>query len=323
MLALTASVGVPGCAAPPATPQSSVRPRLPKIGLLRGGRRPSAEGDLLDGLRELGYVDGKNIAIEERSADGRLEMLPEMAAELVRVPVELIVTTGWLSTRAARAATSTIPIIITNSADPVESGFVADLVRPGGNVTGLTSTSPEQSGKRLELLREVLPGANHIALLWNPASAAASLSFNQTQAAARALGVQILAQEVRERTDLESVFDVAARQHVDALVPLWDYLVNTNLRSIADLALSYRLPGIYEFREFTEAGGLMSYGASQRDQYHRVAGYVDRILRGAKPGELPLERAARFELVLNLRTAQSLGLQIPPSTLAHTDEVIR
>jgi len=273
-------------------------------------------------LRELGYVEGRNYIIEYRSADGRSERFPDLAAELVRLKVDVILTRGTPAVMAAKSATGAIPVVMAASSDPVLSGVVASLARPGGNITGLSSIVHEVSGKRLELIREVVPGVSRIAVLFIMNNAAEALQWKETEIAASSLRVQVQLLDVRKAGDFGRAFDAAIKQRAGALVVGLDTLTQTNHRFIVDLAAKHRLPTIYGTREFVDAGGLMGYGVSYPDLYRRAATYVDKILKGAKPADLPVEQPTKFDLVINLKTAKALGLTIPPSLLARADEVI-
>jgi len=274
------------------------------------------------GLRELGYVEGRNYIIEYRSADGRSERFPDLAAELVRLKVDVILTRGTPAVMAAKSATGTIPVVMAASSDPVLSGVVASLARPGGNITGLSSIVHEVSGKRLELIREVFPGVSRIAVLLIMSNPAEALQWKETEIAASSLRVQVQLLDVRKAGDFGRAFDAAIKQRAGALVVGLDTLTQTNHRFIVDLAAKHRLPTIYGTREFVDAGGLMGYGVSYPDLYRRAATYVDKILKGAKPADLPVEQPTKFDLVINLKTAKALGLTIPPSLLARADQVI-
>ena len=274
-------------------------------------------------LRELGYVDGQNIAFEVRSAEGRAERLPDLAADLVRLKVDVIVAGGTPAPLAAKRATTAIPIVMASAGDPVGSGLVASLARPGGNVTGLSLLVPELGGKRLQLLKEVVPGVSRVAVLWNAANPYPVLVWRQTEAAARALGVHLQSLDVRGPDDLEGAFAAATRGRAGALITVEDPLTFGQRKRIVDFAARARLPAMYGFREFVDAGGLMSYAASLADLSRRAATYVDKILKGAKPADLPVEQPTKFELVINLKTAKALGLTIPPSVLIRADQVIQ
>ena len=274
-------------------------------------------------LTALGYVEGQNLAIEYRSADGRAERFPELAEELVRLRVDLILTRGTPAAIAAKKATGTIPIVMAASGDPVGAGLVPSLARPGGNLTGLSTVITELAGKRLELLRAAFPTFSRVALLWNPSNPAAANDWREAVAAARALGVMPSSLEVRKSGDFGPAFAAAKKQRADVLVAILAALMQNHHRQIVELAKRHRLPDVYASREFVEAGGLISYGVSYPDLYRRAAIYVDRILKGAKPAELPVEQPTKFELVINMKTAKTLGLTIPQSLLGRADEVIQ
>jgi ABC-type uncharacterized transport system substrate-binding protein len=275
------------------------------------------------GLRELGYVEGQNFTIEYRSADGRRERFPDLAAELVRLKVDVILTRGTPAVMAAKNATATIPVVMAASGDPVLSGVVSSLARPGGNVTGLSAIVVEISGKRLELIREVVPGASRVAALFNMSNPNDALQWKETESAAPSLRVQLQLLDVRKPGDLAGAFDAAVKQRAGALVVGLDALTWANHRPIVDLAAKHRLPAMYGGREFVDAGGLIAYGVSYPHLYHRAASFVDKILKGAKPADLPVEQPTRLELVINLKTAKALGLAIPPSLVQRADEVIQ
>ena len=298
--------------------------KLRAIGYLNPGSGPPAPGitALFDALAELGWIEGKNVVFERRYAENRLERLPELAAELVRLNVEVIVAAGTLGPLAAKQATSTIPIVMTASGDPLGSGLVASLARPGGNVTGMSLMAPDLGGKRLELLKEILPRLARVAVLWNAANPYPAIVFKETQAAGRTLGIEVQSLEVRGPDDFDSAFEAARKQRPDALITVEDPLTFTYQKRIADFAVADQLPSLHGLRGDVVAGGLMSYGANIADLFRRAAGYVDKILKGAKPADLPVEQPTRFELVINLKTARALGLAIPPTLLARADEVI-
>lgn len=276
-----------------------------------------------DAMRKLGYVEGRNAVFERRFAGGKQERLPELAADLVRLNVDVIVTGGNPVIAAVKRATATLPVVMATSRDPVGSGFVASLARPGGNITGMSGdpTSDVQS-KRLELLKEAAPKAARIALLWNPLPPGADTYRKAVESAAQALGLSVHAVEARGRDEFDAAFAAMARQRADALVVLPDPVFFTARTQVVELAAQYRLPAVYHAREVAEAGGLMSYGASLSDQFRRAALYVDKILKGARPGDLAVEQATRFELVINLKTARALGLGIAQSLRMRADAVI-
>ncbi len=298
---------------------------LPKIGILRPGIPLDPYVNFLkQGLHDLGYIEGQTVTIEWRWAHSRPERLPALAAELVRANVDLIIVAGTKATRAAQQATSSIPIVMAAVGDPVASRFVKSLARPGGNITGLTLLQPGLGEKRLLLLKEVVPAAARVAVLRNPDSAGDSEAlWRETQRAARSLGVQLRVEEARDLNELTQAFAAMASARTDALLVLPDPMFTTLRGRIADLAAKSRLPAMYEIREFVIAGGLMSYMPSLADQFRRAAVYADKILKGAKPADLPVEQPTKFELTINLRTAKALGLSIPQSVLARADDVIR
>ena len=271
------------------------------------------------GLKELGYIEGKNIIIEYRFAEAKSDRLPELARDLVRLKVDIIFAGGHEATEAAKNATQMIPI--TSSQDPVRSGFVAGLPRPGGNITGLTNLTSELVGKRLELLKEVIPQLSRVAVLWTPSHPASTI-WRRTEVAARSLGVQLQAAEIRDRDDLEPAFAAVKRERAEALFILRNPLVNDLTKRIANLAVESRLPAIYDEKRFPQLGGLMSYGTDLADVDRRAAIYIDKILKGAKSVDLPIERPTKFELVINLKTAKALGLKIPAHLLMEADGVI-
>jgi putative ABC transport system substrate-binding protein len=277
---------------------------------------------LFNALRELGWIEGQNIAIERRYAENRLERLPELAAELVHLNVEVIVATGTLGPLAAKRATSAIPIVMTAAGDPLASGLVASLAHPGGNVTGLSLMVPDIAGKRLELLREIVPRLVNVAVLWNAANPYPAIVFKETQTAAQKLGIEVQSLEVRSPDDFNGAFEKARRQRPDALIEVEDPLTNSLHKRIVEFAAAEQLPSLHGIREEVETGGLISYGASVPDLFRRAAGYVDKILKGAKPADLPVEQPTTFELVINLKTARALGIDVPPTLLARADKVI-
>jgi putative tryptophan/tyrosine transport system substrate-binding protein len=294
------------------------------VGSLTAGAGAPIPGitTLGDTLRELGWIEGKNIAFERRYAENRLDRLPALAAELVDLKVDVIVAAGTLAPLAAKHATTTIPIVMTAAGDPVGSGLVPNLARPGGNVTGLSLMVPDLGGKRLELLKELLPRMSRVAVLWNAANPYPALVFKETERAAQTLGIEVQSLEVQEPNDFGNAFEAAERHQPDALIMVEDPLTIDFRKQIADFALTHRLPAMNGFRQFVDAGGLMAYGASLSDLLRRAAGYVDKILRGAKPSDLPVEQPTKFELIINLKTAKALGIEIPPMLLARADELI-
>ena len=298
-----------------------------RIGFLHPGSalpEPASLETLRQGMRELGYVEGQNLVMEYRYAEGREERLPDLAAELVRLNVEVIVAGGTSATRAAQHATRTIPIVMTGTNDPVGAGFVASLARPEGNITGLSFLGAELPGKRLELLKEAVPQSTRVAVLANPASPTYDPVMHNLTGAARALGLSLHLVEVRRAEELESAFAAMTHAGADALIVLSDpALMDTLLGRVAALAAAHRLPAMYNWKMYVEVGGLMSYGPSLSDSHRHAATYVDKILKGAKPADLPVEQPTQYELVINLKTAQALGLTMPPSILLQANEVIR
>ena len=300
--------------------------KVPRIGVLwlysPAIASPFAEA-FRQGLRELGYVEGKSIVIEYRHAEGKYDRLPSLAAELVRLNVDIIVTASTQAAQAGQQATRSIPIVMTVVSDPVESGLVGSLARPGGNVTGLSLMHPELSGKRLELLKEVIPKLSRVAVLSNLSNPIIPPLLRETEAAARAVGVQLQVVEVRGPIELDSAFGAMTRDRAGALVVLPDGTFQNERRRIAALAAKGRLPTMYAWREAVDDGGLMAYGASVPDILRRAATYVDKILKGTKPADLPVEQPLKFELVINLKTAKQIGLTIPQSVLYRADKVIK
>jgi putative ABC transport system substrate-binding protein len=309
---------------------SSVRAQQPKkvarIGYLNANppsASPARTEAFRQGLRELGYVEGKNIFIEYRSAETKLDRLPTLAAELVRLPVEIIVTAGPASTRAAKQSTATIPIVMGFDDDPVGSGYAASLARPGGNVTGLSTLAPEITGKQLDLLREVVPRLSRLAVLGNATQLGNPQALREITMAADAVRVQLQYLEVKSANDLETAFGAATKEHAEGVLLLAGPVFLSQRKKIADLAAKGKLPTISSRSEYVEDGGLLFYGAKYTDLFRRIATYVDKILKGANPADLPVEQPKKFELVINLRAAKQIGLTIPPNVLARADRVIR
>jgi putative tryptophan/tyrosine transport system substrate-binding protein len=274
-------------------------------------------------LRELGYVEGQTVTLETRWAGGQVDRLPGLAAELVRLKVDVIVTAGSPAALAAKKTTASVPIVMATGGDPVGLGLVASLARPGGNVTGLTTLSRELSGKRLEMLREVLPRGTRVGMLWHRTSGIDALTRRETEEAAQVLGVPFHAHAVDGPGDFDRAFDAIVADRGGAVMVATSAMFLGHRRQLADLALKHRLPTIFAFREYAEAGGLMAYGPSYAELFQRAAGYVDRILKGARPADLPVEQPTKFELIINLKTVKALGLTIPPSVLARADELIQ
>ncbi len=301
--------------------------RIPRIGVLASSHSGiDALGLFKIWLKELGYVEGQNIALETRFVVMEDDQLPRLAAELVRSNVSLIVTTGTPAIRAVKEATSTIPIVMLAAGDAASAGLITSLARPGGNITGLTTLAPELSGKRLELLKEIVPRLSRVAVLWNPADPDKRLEWSETQAAARRLGLQLVSLEVRRPADLPTAFQAARKQRAGALVVLDDRLTVSNAVKIAGLAKQSRLPAMYARRQFVDhfgGRGLMSYGLSTIELSRRLAQYVDRILKGARPADLPVEQPQEFDLAINLATADALGLKIPEAIRVRASVVVR
>ena len=297
--------------------------KVPRIGIL--SPLSSSADDLLDafrqGLRELGYVEGRNIVIEYRSAEGRNDRLPELAAELVRLKVDVLVTTGPAAVGAGKQATSTIPIVMGAVGDAVDFGFVASLARPGGNITGMSWLGPELNAKRLELLKEVFPKVVRVAVLWDPATP--KTYVRATEVAARSLGINLRVLEVAKSNEFDHAFATLTGDGAGALEVMPSTMFASQMRQLVDLAAKSRLPAIFPDERYAQAGGLLSYGPSFPEMYRRAATYVDKILKGAKPGDLPVEQPMRFEFIINLKAAKQIGLTIPPNVLARADKVIK
>ncbi len=319
LLLVSASLGT-AAAQPPA--------KVPRVGYLSPGsssdparlRRFDA---FRQGLRELGYVEGQNIAIESRWAEGKYERYPALVGDLVRSKVDVIVTVGGAATKAAQQSTRTTPIVMSVVIDPVGSGLVASLARPGRNVTGITMIAPDLVGKQLELLKEAVPKLSRVALLWNPDNPGSAPQRVQAEIAARALAVRLQALEARNLQEIDNAFAAMTRERPGALLLLADAILGLNQRNqIVELAAKARLPAIYGVTEYAQAGGLMVYGANLLDLERRAATYVDRILKGTNPADLPVEQPTKFELTINLRTAKAIGLTIPPSLLQRADQII-
>jgi putative ABC transport system substrate-binding protein len=295
--------------------------KIPRIGYLFTGLL--APKEFLQALRELGYVEGKNIVVEFRSAEGREERLPALAAELASLNVDVIVAPGTASARAARQATKTIPIVYTGGADPVAIGLVASLARPGGNVTGVTSLSRELTGKRLELLKETFPNVALVAVLTRGVNPVTTELLKDTEAAAKAFRLRLQILEVRGPNDFDKAFSAITKQRAGALIELPSPLFHSNRKRIVEFAAKSRLPSVFHSRDFVDAGGLMCYGEHNAELLRRVAYYVDRILKGTKPADLPVEQPTKFEFIVNLKTAKQIGLTIPPNVLVRADKVIK
>jgi len=308
-------------AAPPASAAQQAG-RIPRVGILRTGAPDLFIEAFRRGLGELGWVEGQNIALEYRFAGERLGQLPDLAADLVRLKVQIIFAPTFPAALAARNATQSIPVVAAGHADFVEAGLVSTLARPGGNVTGVTTSGVALSAKRLELLKESIPGLVRVAILRHPANPVAAFAWKTAEPAAASLGLRLQPVDVRSPDDFDAAFDAASTDRAGALLVLPDPMILTSLKRIADLAIKYNLPAMFEQSEFVDTGGLMSYGANSPAIYRRAAFYVDKILKGAKAADLPVEQPTEFEFVINLKTAKALGLTIPPSLLLRADHVI-
>lgn len=299
---------------------------IARIAFLSSASRPSISARIegfQQGLRELGYVEGKNIVIEYRYADGNPDRLSELAAEIERLKVNVIITTGPTTTRSAKEATNTIPIVMAQDSDPVGNGFVGSLARPGGNITGLSTVTPEINGKRLELLKEIVPRLSRVAVLGNSTTPGNPQALRETELAAATFGIQFQYLDVLNTHGIEPAFRAARKGRADALLVLASPVFVLQRKQIAGLAVKGRIPAIYDRQEFVDDAGLVSYGTNFPDLYRRAAIYVDKILKGAKPADLPVEQPTKFELIINLKTAKQIGLTIPPSVLARADKVIK
>jgi putative ABC transport system substrate-binding protein len=295
--------------------------KIPHIGFLSlSGANQEA---FRQGLRDLGYIEGTNIVIDSRAAANRADRLSVLAGELVAMKVDVIVAAGSQAVRAAQRTTKSIPIVMTSSSDPVGTGFVASLAHPGGNITGLSLLGPDLSTKRLEMLKEIVLGVSRVAVFWNPDDPAAKISLRETEDAAKALTMHLQILETREASDFQSAFRAARKGRAQALILLPAPIMSTQAKQIAELALKNNLPAISTVSEFPNAGGLMSYGTNLADSYRRAATYVDKILKGTKPADLPVEQPTKFEFIVNLKAAKQIGLTIPPNVLSRADKVIR
>jgi putative tryptophan/tyrosine transport system substrate-binding protein len=299
--------------------------KTPRMGLLTwaGPSQASSPTPFDQGLRKLGYVEGQNIAIERRYANGQMDRLPGFAVDLARLPLDVILTQSFPAALAAKQATSTIPIVAMGAGDPVATGLVASFARPGGNITGVSALETELSGKRLELLKEAFPKLARAAVLWNAADFGMTLKFREIELAAQALRVAVHALAVRESKDFEVAFSEMMRKRPNALFVITDPLTQLNRKQLVELATKSRLPAMYENSSYVDDGGLMAYGPSQADNLQRALHHVDKILKGAKPAELPIEQPTKFELIINLKAAKQIGVTIPPNVLARADKVIR
>ena len=302
--------------------------KIPRIGYVSGTGDSSNPGPyvaaLRQGLRDLGYIDGKNIVIEYRGAEGKLERIPGIVAELVQLKVDVLVVLIPQAIRAAKQATKTIPIVMVTQEDPVAAGLIDSLARPGGNITGLATLQRDLSGKRLELLAEVVPGISRVGVLWNPNIPSMIIGFKEYEAAARGLKIRLQSLEVRGSSpDLEGAFQAAAKARASAVITITNTPLFRNSKRITDLAIKNRLPSVYEGSAWVEAGGLMSYSANDLEAFRRAATYVDKILKGTKAADIPVEQPRTFELVINLKTAKQIGLTIPPNVLSQADRIIK
>jgi putative ABC transport system substrate-binding protein len=310
--------------APPVQAQQAEK--VPRVGYLSGGSLSALAARIeafRQGLRDLGYVEGKNIVIEWREAKGNFDRVRELADELVRLKVDVIVSPGPAVTRPLKEATSTIPIVMAQDTDPVGSGFVASLARPGGNVTGLATLAPEMGGKQLELLKETVPRLSRVAIIGNSTIPGDAQALRETVLAAGSVEVYLRYLDVLDPKDIETVFRAAAKGRADGLLVLGNPILNAHRTQVVDLAVKHRLPATYTRPEYIEAGGLMYYGTNYNDLFRRAAAYVDKILKGAKPADLPVEQPKKFEFIINLKTAKQIGLTIPPNVLARADKVIK
>jgi len=310
-------------------PTLAQREKVWRIGFLVPGSSPQAfratgrADAFLQGMRELGYVEGRNLAIEFRFAEGKYERLTEMSANMVELKVDLIVATASPAIRAAQKATSTIPIVMVATADPVGSGFAASLARPGGNTTGLSGGSTVISTKYVELLMAAVPRLSRVAVLGNPGSSSLPAILEELRSAAQKVGLKLVQADIKTPHDIEPAFGVMKRERLEGLIVVHESLILANRRQITELAAKYQIPAIYGARDYIEAGGLMSYGTNLLENYRRTATYVDKIFKGAKPGDLPIEQPTKLELVINLKAAKALGLTIPADLLLRAEEVIR
>lgn len=323
---LLVALGAGALAAPLASFAQLQPGKVARIGFL-GNSTAAFEANLIgpfrQGLRDLGYVEGRNILIEYRWAEGEYERFPALIAELIALKVDVIVTAGTPATLAVKKATTSVPLVMVAVGDPVGTGIVASLARPGGNITGLTSISPELEGKRLELLKEVTPKLSHVAILWNPINAFHVIEMKEAQSAAAALQMKVLPLAARTPEELDGAFAAISRERPGALLVLADRMFLHHRTRIMDFAAQHRLPGVYAHRELVEAGGLMSFGPSYAGMHMRAATYVDKILKGTSPADLPIEQPTKFVLVINLKTAKAFGIKIPNSVLLRADEVIQ
>ena len=325
VITLLGSAAATTCSFWPLMASAQQPTKTPRVGLL-STFSPSETAPwhqaLRHGLRDLGWAEGENISIEYRYADGKLDRLPGMAADFVRLNVDLIFADTTSPALAAKNATQTIPIVVASASDFVETGLAQSLARPGGNITGLDQIAPELGGKRLALLKDMVPQLSNLVVLWNPQNRSSTRNWNELQDSARQLGLEIHSLEIRKPDELDKAFEVAIKARPDALVILPEPVFVANLKLIADFAAQHHLPSTFHLSEFAHAGGLMAYGPDRSDLFRRAAAYIDKILKGAKPADLPIQRPTKFELVINLKTARALGLTVPDKLLAIADEVI-
>ena len=321
VLALSVALGACLIAASLAT-EAQEPGKVYRVGSLSPAGNPALEGVFLDALRSLGYVEGKNLIFERRYADNQLDRLPALAAALVDLKVDVIVATGTVAPLALKKVTTTIPVVIWSAGDPVGSGIVSSLARPGGNVTGVTIDSPELAGKRLQLLKEIVPGLARVAIIWNAANPYAAVVFRETQQAAQSLAIEIMSVQVRSPSDFDGALGAVIKENAGGLVVVEDPLTFTEMTRLVNFATTHRLPVMYGMKEFVGAGGLIAYGPNYPDLLRRAATYVDKILKGANPGDLPIQQPTKFELAINLKTAKALNLTIPQALLLRTDELI-
>ena len=314
-----------GAAGWPLVARAQQSAKVPRVGFM-GNSTEALETNLVspfrERLRELGYEDGRNIAVEYRWAEGKYERFPALVAELLAAKVDVIVTAGTPASLAVKKATTTVPVVMVAVGDPIETGLVPSLARPSGNLTGLSSIAPDLEGKRLELLREVVPKLALVGVFFNPANPFHTVSMRNASKAAEALGIKLLPLAVRASQDLDGAFAVILKEKPDALLILADRVYLHERKRITDFSLRHRLPNANAHKEMVEAGGLMSYGPSYEDMHRRAADYVDKILKGAKPGDLPIQQPTKFDLKINLKTAKALGIAVPPTLLARADEVV-
>jgi putative tryptophan/tyrosine transport system substrate-binding protein len=308
----------------PVYPAHAQKQATPRIGVLLLGAPPNANLDaFIEGLRELGYIEGKNILIEYRFAEGKAERLPELAIELVRLKVDAIFTGGTPAIFALKQATKTIPIVFFSTSDPIGTGVVASLAHPGGNITGISVLASDLWPKRLELLKEIFPKLSRVAMVWNKGNAGMALEAKATQEVAGPLGVALQDRGVKDPNELDTVFALMIKDRPDGFLALMDPVLTSHQKRILDFLVQNRLPAIFESRGWVEAGGLISYGANYPDAHKRAASQMDKILKGTKPADIPVEQPTKFELVINLKTAKQIGLIIPPNVLARADKVIK